>query len=557
MTPQRLKQLNSDMNVGYCLKMAALTDNSLTIESAAARGNPFAAAAACRLKNDAVHAGTISMKLERRRQLDAHMNDGYIHKLSKMSPTRMRAAARGSPFAIFETNDRKSSADSLQGASSNRDDKYAGGAAPTCLRASAAAKGNPFALFGVAPSSNRTSNPVTLGKRMVGMDKSKAAAAAAAGQQRLEASIVFPPNCNRETATTTGLSGSNQPPLRNSLKPKASPKIAKGNAVSVSSAAPPTPAEPVSLQQSNASTAALQVAEHDRIEHHEKSGSLLERRQQDHVAPRVLVPDGEYALSQRIAEEHLAGNRGTVHDGEGEQLSANHHDVLLPRTKQSAGADDDGICSIAKHAASAAPQAASGLSFPARFLDPTETIEDVDRASASMSNCSSVGASTKDNRRAAAETILISMSPRRLVQDQRVRDDDQENIDVASPKTLFPDASHSFFSTTRLPEEQALMRMVQLQLKLPDEVASLVARYMKDTVSENLAASADFPAKFLQMSESSCQSTDSRSFAREALVKAERAVQQQAEKYAREEEERFHKIVAAAQVKKRVAKREK
>ena len=94
--------------------------------------------------------------------------------------------------------------------------------------------------------------------------------------------------------------------------------------------------------------------------------------------------------------------------------------------------------------------------------------------------------------------------------------------------------------------------MVQLQLKLPHEVAGLVARYMKDTVSQNLAASSDFRAKFLETREPSYQASGNRSFVGETLAVAERVVQLTAERVAQEEEERFHRMVVAAQVKQRM-----
>jgi hypothetical protein len=147
------------------------------------------------------------------------------------------------------------------------------------------------------------------------------------------------------------------------------------------------------------------------------------------------------------------------------------------------------------------------------------------------------------------------MSPRRLLGEQRAHEDDQDNCGVASPKTLFPDAScpigYPLLSTTRLPEQQALTHMVQLQLKVPHEVAGLVAQYMKDTVSQNLAASSDFRAKFLETREPSYQTSGNRSFVGETLAMAERVVQLTAERVAQEEEEKFHRMVVAAQVKQR------
>lgn len=313
--------------------------------------------------------------------------------------------------------------------------------------------------------------------------------------------------------------------------------------------------------------AAPQPAAREGMEHREQTGHLLERRQPDHDVLRLLIPvsprDREEAGSLPMAEE--APHGGTV-QGERESESTDKGTfMLLPKTASSKAVDSNGICSIEKHAAAASPTASG-----ARFLDLTAPIHDAEQPEGESLRCDSpcVDDASKTGSRhenaaecsAAANLAAAAeaMSPRRLLlREQRAHEDDQDNSGVASPKTLFADAApyplaHPLQSTALLPEQQALTRMVQLQLKLPLEVAGLVARYMKDTVSQNLAASSDFRAKFLETREPSYEISGNRSFVGETLAKAEREVQHTAERVAQEEEERFHRKVVAAQVKQRL-----
>ena len=99
--------------------------------------------------------------------------------------------------------------------------------------------------------------------------------------------------------------------------------------------------------------------------------------------------------------------------------------------------------------------------------------------------------------------------------------------------------------------------MVLQSLKLPPEVAAMVARCMKDTVMKNSATSAQHRANFASSAprelvpceagiQSRCKS------ATQALVIAERAVQEQAARDAQKEEENFRRKVVAGMGKQRL-----
>ena len=93
--------------------------------------------------------------------------------------------------------------------------------------------------------------------------------------------------------------------------------------------------------------------------------------------------------------------------------------------------------------------------------------------------------------------------------------------------------------------------MVLQSLKLPPDVATMVARCMKETVMHNSATSVEFRAKILTCPEAESQRCYGG--ATQTLTMAERAVQEQATRAAEEEEENFRRKVVAGKGKQRLA----
>ena len=161
---------------------------------------------------------------------------------------------------------------------------------------------------------------------------------------------------------------------------------------------------------------------------------------------------------------------------------------------------------------------------------------------------------------AATCSEQAALPPRNAIESQR--ETNADTSDLLSPKTLFPDDSNytktlipddsnysPLFSSVQLPEEQFLTQIVSCSLKLPPAVALQIARSMKDTVAQNIAASDNFRAQFVaargpQQFEVSALAG---SAVGHALALAERAVQVKAARAAEEEEEKFHAMVVAAQ----------
>ena len=562
--PERVRQLDAAMNVGYNLKVAAQLDESLMIEHAASRGNPFAISASLFKNNSTSDASDASLCSEpRRQQLDSRMNSGYMEKLGKMSPTRMQAAARGNPFAIFETNSWKSSGQRLKPLNSRPEAhctaRFADPSETNCMRASAAAKGNPFASFGATFSNNQKIHVNNSGERVVGAATS-AMGAAADGRGRLEASLVFAPNGSR-FAATTGL------PIRKKTQSKQlRPKIsalatASGTALPKASAVRCTIDSDDLSRRTTSRDLDPQPADQD-------AKCLLMKRQPNHEALNVLLPvspseckqlhslqntplEDEAPQSASAAISHAAcGADAAPAAGDCRTIAESHS--VGPAMSRSL--DDNSE----QHEQALEPSAELGVDFG----QLSTSIDDLESQIRDLRDLMGVQSSTSPRRtRTDAEgvTAADATSARRPFSEGRVQNDETfDSCDLMSPKTLFPDElDYSSLSATRLPEEQSLARVVLQSLKLPPEVAAMVARCMKDTVMKNSATSAQHRANFASSAprelvpceagiQSRCKS------ATQALVIAERAVQEQAARDAQKEEENFRRKVVAGMGKQRL-----
>jgi hypothetical protein len=120
------------------------------------------------------------------------MNTGCSGQLADISPTRLQAAARGNPFAIFETDSWKLlPAHAQQQNPSGTDDNAMPAELPcdASLRGAAAAKGNPFVQSAPSHSLGRSSADVRY-------------QSSNARQRRQEASAIHWRNCPEEVAAS-------------------------------------------------------------------------------------------------------------------------------------------------------------------------------------------------------------------------------------------------------------------------------------------------------------------------------------------------------------------
>ena len=145
-----------------------------------------------------------------------------------------------------------------------------------------------------------------------------------------------------------------------------------------------------------------------------------------------------------------------------------------------------------------------------------------------------------------ASASQIAGSPlRRPCEVHSAGDHAPSNLDSISPRALFAETSNDAKAPVRLlPDEQPLTDMLLHSLKLPREVATLVARSMRDTVDEIQADRANFRARFSAQRDPAA--TPGRlSSVSQMLETAEQAVRLRAAKEAEQEEETFHRKVVA------------
>jgi hypothetical protein len=541
-SPQRMMQLDAAMNVGYNQKVATLCDTSQTIQSAASRGNPFAISALLLTSNNNVsNASNLGMCPERRlQQLNATMNERYIEKLAKMSPTRTQAAARGNPFAIFETNWWKSSEGRRQHLELSREVPVGGKlAAPSetnSLRATAAAKGSPYALIGTTHSKHHTSTHVGSGQNLNG----KVAPRLDGG--RLEASLVMAASSSAAATSTWGTSIAKKL-QSNQAKPRKS-------ADSKSSAVPAKTFACTRAQDSNDPSLRVPVPSLRPQPAAEETEYLLTKRQANHKALRIVLPASPSECDRMRSAQHqnVLDTRGK----EEEALPPALENAAVLRTEfraEVAVKEHRAVAESCDVITSCMPAGRDEQPSDTTLVELAATIDDLEQKMRGFGDL--IGAHD-ENVQGAADYMEVSdaSSAKRLFgQNAACRGEEIDDCELMSPKTLFPDTCSDVSSliATRLPEEQSLACVVLHSLNLPPEVATMVARYMKETVRQNLAASTDFRAKFSAAAPLQTDSCSGHTAAAKTLVLAERAVQLQAAKNAAEEEEQFHRMVVAVQ----------
>jgi hypothetical protein len=549
----RLRELNDAMNHGYNLKVAALADASLTLENAAARGNPFAASAVSNRRDTSSNTVISSTCPEQRlRQLNASMNEGYSEKLATMSPTRMQAAARGNPFAIFESNSWKLSGTRLQQPKLGKDvetgSKFVDRTpAVTSLLAHAAAQGNPFALSAASHTKNLNfvkTNENTKG--FVANTKSKVEG------QRLEASIMFE-RTGHQVATTA---------QSESIQKKVQKPLNLHKSSSISARLSKAPVSKHAKRSADAVAFDTLDPHFSDNETENPLGNLLEKRVPNHASLSITLP----ASPSESTRSHLLPHADDACGG------ALGDEVCLPPARDSPMVSNgDSSVEDAVEGSSAAFVASSAdkhepfhkpveqLEAPSMTVlhqNPATTIDDaffsLDLESQirllrrDLSGCgggSSAGAAAS----AVQDTTCVSSARRSSSLQGGALEEGQDCPDM-SPKTLFPDHSdYTTLAATRVPEEEPLACMVQNSLNLRHEVAVMVAGYMRETVRRNTAASADFRANFWAQALHQPQIRSTDTGVRQTLVMAERAMRSQAVADAEKQEETFHRKVADTQ----------
>jgi hypothetical protein len=546
----RLKQLNAAMNVGYDLKVAALAagpDAQLAIEGAASRGNPFAISAQRSSTDSATAASREKNSRERLLQINASMNKGYTLQLANMSPTRMQAATRGNPFAIFETNSWKSSPAHAQlrtSSSADDDAKMAVHAQAdtdtTALRATAAAKGNPFARFASAHSLDQSSSGIK--------DQSRNAE-----RQRLEASVVHWHDSSKDGSLSNTRQHKSKKPIKTAASAAFRAKFPNNSAAA---------ALPLRAPAAHATVP------------RPASASLLLKRQPDHPALRVLLPTSPSGSGHLPPQSAAHDTQQNVHDradcprgaaasaasvgGSSASapalLAAEGCGAMSPSIANSPADSRLSPASSCKNEAVEPAVDAPGASS-VDFGELTNTIHDLEleirclREEMLGDNDRTLSSEAGQEPTVAEASPASSSRARRRSPDQSSQDGENRfgasSIpDFISPRTLFAEpSSDAKLSKRLLPDERPLADMLLHSLKLPPEVAALVARCMHDTARQNQAARADFRAKYSANVEPEPRG-DASSVCR-VLESAERAVQLRAAREAEEEEERFHEKVAA------------
>ncbi len=598
----RLKQMNAALNAGYNMKVAALADRPETrsiLESAASRGNPFAVSSKSLPTKSLAKTSSSRNDHDRLQQIDTAMNKGYMEHLANVSPTRMQAAIRGNPFAIFETNSWKSCSDHEQRL--NLDVGWNSGAAEsatladrTDLRADAAAKGNPFAQFGFSHWHDQSSLKTlrNSGSESLAGGASGDAAAVATGKQRLEASVVHAKSRNRVAAVTASKLSISKPRQHNTVKPMIH---TASDAICAK-----TFETPAVFSGSSPSGTAAPSAEG------EAAGSLLFKRRPRHSALRLSLPTTPSERNQspalNVAEkpspEMLRGpcegqppsaaatapavaindrtviNASSLADGCAIKLAASitdspahaRTDTTPSFNREQHGAACDGERSeinatLVEHVS------ASDLNFG----DLSATVQSLELEIRSLreqmfGNEAGSGEQREENTLCDSATHIDVSAPadqsgrsllRRSFEYQPASDRAINNSDFMSPRTLFAEPSNDTKVPLQFqPDEQPLADLLLHSMKLPQEVAALVANCMKETVKQNAADRANFRAEYSAKRESagcysaSCTPPGQFSSVSQMLDTAERAVRLRAAKEAEEEEEKFHQKVVARLVKK-------
>ena len=555
----RLRQLDEAMNHGYNLKVAALADASswLTLENAAARGNPFAASAISK-RHDTSSNTFISGACpdQRLRQLNASMNEGYSERLATMSPTRMQAAARGNPFAIFETNSWKSPGTRLQPPKLGKDVETGSKlAAPavTSLLAHAAAQGNPFALSAASHTKNlafaKTNENVKKG--FVANTKSKVEG------QRLEASIIFE-RIGHQVATTA---------QSESTQKKVQKPLNLQNSSSIGARSSKTPAPKQAKRSAKSSQRAVVF---DTLDTHFSDnetenplGNLLDKRLPNHADLSITLPaspsESTRLRSPPHADEACAGDEVCLHPardcptvsngdssveaavgGSSAALVASSTDKLEPFDKSVEQLG--GPCLTILHQT---PATAIDDAFFSLDLESQIRLLRKDLSGCGGDSSAGAAASAVVNE---VQDVTCVMSARRSSSRQGGALEEDQDCPDLSPKTLFLDQSdYTTLAETRVPEEESLACMVQQSLHLRHEVAVMVAGYMRETVRRNTAASADFRANYRAQALHQPEICSTGTGACQTLVMVERAMRLQAVADAEKLEETFHRKVADTQ----------
>jgi hypothetical protein len=467
----------------------------------------------------------------------------------------MQAAARGNPFAIFETNSWKSSGTRLQQPKLGKDvetgSKFSAPAV-TSLLAHAAAQGNPFALSAASHTKNlafaKTNENVKKG--FVANTKSKVEG------QRLEASIIFE-RIGHQVATTAQ-SESNQKKVQKPLN------LQKSS--SISARLSKTPASKQAKRSANPSQRA--VAFHTLDPHFSDNetenplGNLLDKRLPNHANLSITLPaspsESARSHSPPHADEACAGDEVCLHPardcptvsngdssveaavGGSAALVASSTDKLEPFDEpvEQLG----GPCLTIPHRT---PATAIDDAFFS--LDLESQIRLLRRDLSGCGGDSSAGAAASAVVNEVQDVTCVMSARRSSSRQGGALEEDQDCPDL-SPKTLFLDQSdYTTLAETRVPEEESLACMVQQSLHLRHEVAVMVAGYMRETVRRNTAASADFRANYRAQALHQPEICSTGTGACQTLAMVERAMRLQAVADAEKLEETFHRKVANTQ----------
>ena len=570
-THARLKQLNAAMNAGYDLKMAALAQRpeaQFAQESAASRGNPFAISVKCATNDRSGATGKERSNHDRLLQINSDMNKGYMEQLTKLSPTGMQAATRGNPFALFGTKSWKMSSEQEQSLDSDMDGDGGAGRMTTLieqtsLQAIAAAKGNPFAQFGPLYWHDQSFTNTTKNRRNDAFESEMAA-----GKQHLEAAVVH--EKSRSRAAAVSASKTPKPQQHKSLISERSSASAGAKAPVVSAA---TPGSSHAVQPS--AQAPLPAAG-------KGPGPLPVKRQPNDSPLRPSLPATPSGRRQSplppAADQPLKTSpRGPLDEQQPSTAEASAATVASDSAVHASSASDgcgaitaSSTCNEPNYQPGTPPsQSQDGSALPVddalasdlNFGELSSTIEDLELeirslrqqmfggdAELSDNNTVEVKAMQEDDCASASQ---IAGSPlRRPCEVHSAGDHASSNLDSISPRALFAETSNDAKAPVRLlPDEQPLTDMLLHSLKLPREVATLVARSMRDTVDEIQADRANFRARFSAQRDPAA--TPGRlSSVSQMLETAEQAVRLRAAKEAEQEEETFHRKVVAGLVNK-------
>ena len=548
----RLKQLNAAMNVGYDLKVAALAagpDAQLAIEGAASRGNPFAISAQRSSTDSATAASRERNGRERLLQINASMNKGYTLQLANMSPTRMQAASRGNPFAIFETNSWKSPPAHARLPTSSSGDDDAKPADTAALRATAAAKGNPFARFASSHSLGQSSAGI--------IDQSRNAE-----RQGLEASVVHWHNSNEDASLSNTRQLKSQKPIKTAASAAFGAKFPNNSAAVVlplrvpAAHTVPRPASASLLLKRQPGHPALHVSlpsspsESGHLPPQSAAHDTLQRALDRADSPRAAAANAASAGGSTASAPASLAAEGEEEEEEEEEEGCGAMSPSIANTPADSRLSPSSSC---KNEAVEPPVDASRASS-IDFGELTNTIHDLEleirclRKEMLGDNDSTLSSAAGQEQTLAEASHASTSRAQRPSADQLSLDGACSVPEFISPRNLFAEpkygsAAELNLSTGLVPAEHPLADVLLHSLKLPPEVAVLVARCMRDTARQNQAARADFRAKYSANVEP--ERRGDASCVRRVLESAERAVQLRAAKEAEDEEERFHEKVTA------------